>query len=86
MIQRDTDSNFTAPVVKTAWSNVTSYSDTGLTPGTTYYYRVRAQQRDRQLRLLQYRERDHARHPATPADRLPLRGPLRQPGQLLAAR
>ena len=29
-------------MIATLAANSTSYSDTGLTPGTTYYYRVRA--------------------------------------------
>ncbi len=42
LIQRDTNSSFPSPVVLSAWANSTSFQDTGLTPGTTYYYRVRA--------------------------------------------
>ena len=42
LIQRDTSSSFTSPVVLPAWANATSLQDTGLAPGTTYYYRVRA--------------------------------------------
>jgi concanavalin A-like lectin/glucanase superfamily protein/fibronectin type III domain protein len=42
LIERDTNSNFTSPVIKNAFTNATSYSDTGLSPSTTYYYRVKA--------------------------------------------
>jgi len=41
-IQRSTTSSFTSPVTLTSGQNTTSYSDTGLSLGTTYYYRVRA--------------------------------------------
>ncbi|HEX3561721.1 MAG TPA: LamG-like jellyroll fold domain-containing protein, partial [Solirubrobacterales bacterium] len=42
LIERDTSSSFTSPVILPTWANVTSFSDTGLLPGITYYYRVRA--------------------------------------------
>ena len=42
LIERDTNSNFTAPVVKSAWADSTIFTDAGLSPNTTYYYRVRA--------------------------------------------
>ncbi|MEK6277143.1 MAG: LamG-like jellyroll fold domain-containing protein [Actinomycetota bacterium] len=42
LIERDTSSSFASPVVKTAWANSTSLSDTGLSPSTTYHYRVKA--------------------------------------------
>jgi hypothetical protein len=42
VIERDTSSAFAAPVRMTAWSNSTTFSDTGLSPSTTYYYRVKA--------------------------------------------
>jgi hypothetical protein len=41
-IERDVTPSFPSPVVQAVWANATSFSDTGLTPGTTYYYRVRA--------------------------------------------
>jgi phosphodiesterase/alkaline phosphatase D-like protein len=42
-IDRATDSGFTQNVSEvTVGANTTSYSSTGLTPNTTYYYRVRA--------------------------------------------
>lgn len=43
-IERATNSTFTQnlTLVTTTAANVTSYSNTGLTAGTTYYYRVRA--------------------------------------------
>jgi hypothetical protein len=42
VIQRDTTSSFSNPTVLTTWAGSTTYSDVGLAPGTTYYYRVRA--------------------------------------------
>ncbi|MDI6793562.1 MAG: fibronectin type III domain-containing protein [bacterium] len=44
VIQRDTEAAFTAPPdkVDTVGTNVTSYTDTGLTRNTTYYYRIRS--------------------------------------------
>ncbi len=42
LIQRDTSPSFESPVILPVWANTTSYADTGLSPGTTYYYRVRA--------------------------------------------
>ncbi|MFL5868821.1 MAG: LamG-like jellyroll fold domain-containing protein, partial [Thermoleophilaceae bacterium] len=42
VIQRDTNSGFTAPTNITAGANTTSYQDTGLSASTTYYYRVKA--------------------------------------------
>src|SRR3989338_8353518 len=39
-IERKTGTNGTYTQTKTVSANVTSYSDTGLTEGTTYYYRV----------------------------------------------
>ncbi len=42
-IDRATDSGFSQNLVtQTAGANATSFVDAGLTPGTTYYYRVRA--------------------------------------------
>ena len=42
-IERATNSDFTAGLTTaTVAANVTSYASTGLTEGTTYYYRVRA--------------------------------------------
>src|SRR5207302_7281827 len=40
-IEQSTD-NVTFTQIATVGANVTSYSDTGLTASTTYYYRVRA--------------------------------------------
>jgi Concanavalin A-like lectin/glucanases superfamily/Fibronectin type III domain/Lysyl oxidase len=42
VIQRDTTSSFASPTTLTTWANNTSYTDAGLSPSTTYYYRVRA--------------------------------------------
>jgi concanavalin A-like lectin/glucanase superfamily protein/lysyl oxidase/fibronectin type III domain protein len=42
VIQRDTNSKFTSPTTLTTWAENTTYSDVGLTPETTYFYRVRA--------------------------------------------
>jgi hypothetical protein len=42
LIERDTGPGFESPVIKSAWANSTSFDDAGLSPGTTYYYRVRA--------------------------------------------
>ena len=42
LIERDTEPGFTSPAIESAWANSTGYADTGLAPGTTYYYRVRA--------------------------------------------
>jgi Concanavalin A-like lectin/glucanases superfamily/Fibronectin type III domain len=42
VIERDTNSGFTSPTTNTAWADSTTLSDTGLAPGTTYYYRVKA--------------------------------------------
>ena len=41
-IERKTGSGGTYAQIGTVGANVTSYSDSGLTSGTTYYYRVRA--------------------------------------------
>jgi concanavalin A-like lectin/glucanase superfamily protein/fibronectin type III domain protein/lysyl oxidase len=42
VIERDTNPSFPTPVRMTAWSNSTTFSDTGLSANTTYYYRVKA--------------------------------------------
>ena len=42
VLQRSTDAAFTAPVSIPLGANVESYSDTGRSAGTTYWYRVRA--------------------------------------------
>ncbi len=42
LIERDTSSSFGSPAVMGTWANSTGFSDTGLSPSTTYYYRVRA--------------------------------------------
>src|SRR5207244_759352 len=42
VIQRDTNSGFTAPTSITVAANTTSHQDTGLSASTTYYYRVKA--------------------------------------------
>lgn len=41
-LQRATSSAFSSPTVFSLPANIPSYSDTGLSPSTTYYYRVRA--------------------------------------------
>jgi YD repeat-containing protein len=41
-IERKKESTGTYSEIKTLGANVTTYSDTGLTPDTTYYYKVRA--------------------------------------------
>ncbi|MGN6557787.1 MAG: LamG-like jellyroll fold domain-containing protein, partial [Solirubrobacterales bacterium] len=38
----DTSSSFSNPTNLTTWANSTTYTDAGLQPGTTYYYRVKA--------------------------------------------
>ena len=42
IIQRDTNSNFSAPVTLSTWGDDTDFSDLNLSPSTTYHYRVRA--------------------------------------------
>ena len=42
LIERDTSAGFGSPTTMGAWANSTTFSDTGLSPSTTYYYRVRA--------------------------------------------
>ena len=42
VVERDTDSGFSAPTTVTLGQNTTSYADTGLLAGRKYYYRVRA--------------------------------------------
>jgi len=42
ILQRSTDAAFSAPTSIALGANVTAYSDTGLTAGTQYWYRVRA--------------------------------------------
>jgi hypothetical protein len=42
LIERDTEPSFGSPVIKSAWANSTNLDDVGLSPDTTYYYRVRA--------------------------------------------
>ncbi len=42
VIQRDTSSSFASPTTLTTWADNTTYTDAGLSPSTTYYYRVRA--------------------------------------------
>lgn len=41
-IERATDPAFGSPVVQGVWADSTTFTDSGLSPGTTYYYRVRA--------------------------------------------
>ena len=41
-IERDTSPGFASPVVEAIWADSTTFSDVSLSPGTTYYYRVRA--------------------------------------------
>ncbi|MDQ6915143.1 MAG: fibronectin type III domain-containing protein, partial [Actinomycetota bacterium] len=42
VVERDTSSSFASPTVATVGADVSSYADTGLSPSTTYYYRVKA--------------------------------------------
>ncbi len=42
LIERAANSSFTSPVINSVWSNSTFFSDVGLAPSTTYYYRVKA--------------------------------------------
>jgi Concanavalin A-like lectin/glucanases superfamily len=42
VLQRSSDASFSAPTSISLPADVQSYSDTGLTAGTTYYYRVKA--------------------------------------------
>ncbi|MFP3937125.1 MAG: fibronectin type III domain-containing protein [Phycisphaerae bacterium] len=45
--------------IATVGANVTTYSDTGLSESTTYYYRVRARRANLIFGLLQHRQRYH---------------------------
>jgi hypothetical protein len=42
LIERATDPSFASPVIDSVWSNSTFFSASGLTPATTYYFRVKA--------------------------------------------
>jgi hypothetical protein len=42
VLERDTSASFNSPVAVTLPANTTGYASTGLTPSTTYHYRVRA--------------------------------------------
>ncbi len=42
LIERDTSSSFSSPVIGSVWSNSTFFSAVNLAPNTTYYFRVRA--------------------------------------------
>jgi hypothetical protein len=42
LIERDTSPSFPSPVIGSVWSNSTFFSDLGLAPSTTYYFRVKA--------------------------------------------
>ena len=62
-------------------SNVTSYADSGLASGTTYYYRVVRVQRRRHIGLLERRLRSDAGRAARCAKRSPERAQQPQPGK-----
>jgi Concanavalin A-like lectin/glucanases superfamily/Fibronectin type III domain len=42
LIERATNSSFTSPTINSVWANSTFFSDVGLAPKATYYYRVKA--------------------------------------------
>ena len=42
VLDRSTSSSFTSPVSRSLGANVTTFSDTGLTASTTYFYRIKA--------------------------------------------
>ena len=42
LIERDSSPDFNSPVIESVWANSTIFTDSGLSPETTYYYRVKA--------------------------------------------
>jgi Concanavalin A-like lectin/glucanases superfamily/Fibronectin type III domain len=42
LIERDTSPSFPSPAIGSVWSNSTFFSEVGLAPSTTYYFRVKA--------------------------------------------
>ena len=79
-IERKTGAGGTYALIVTTAANVTTYSNTGLADGTTYFYRVRAVNSGREFGVLQRGERDadRASLPIPPANLSPQRSRRRR--------